>query len=223
MDSFGRLLASAADRIDAFKLDLIACTTNMQLLENEVSSMKLEKQMLMDDYNNMTVSFNSLRIAFSEMESESIQLRVRLESKDKAAKEGSSQAIESALLVFRTTANAEIERLQKSLADMEAIMSEREREVSRCNSHIAMLEQELQEYKSLTDKLKQKIRDITPLDKRELLDSFEEVMQDEMMTMKAAFENKLKIAKGELENLSKKHQNDIQRIKESASVKKIIR
>lgn len=219
-DSFGKLLAIAADRIDGFKLDLVAAATNAQIIENEMSSVKLEKQMIADDYNSMTVSFNSLRVAFSEMESESIQLRVRLESKEKNGGEAISKAAESELLAFRSTANAEISRLRKSLEDLESIMSEREREVSRYNSHIAMLEQQLQEYKDLTDKLKVKIREITPLDKRELLDSFEEVMRDEMMTMKGAFESKLKMAKGELELLSKKHQQDIQRIKES-SISKI--
>lgn len=154
------------------------------------------------------------------MESESIQLRVRLESKEKSSKENDNKVTEEALLAFRTTANAEIERLQKLLTDMETMMNERNREVSRYNSHISMLEQQLEEYKVLTDKLKNKIRDITPLDKRELLDSFEEVMRDEMMTMKGAFESKLKLAKGEMEVLSKKHQQDILRLKESVVVKK---
>lgn len=174
-----------------------------------------------DDYNSMTVNFNALRVAFSEMESDMIQLRVRLEAKDKAAKD--TDAVDKAVMTFRVTANAEIERLQKSLADKESIMEERDREIARYNTHIAMLEQELQEYKDLTEKLKQKVRDITPLDKRELLDSFEEVMQDEMMTMKSAFENKLRLAKGELEVLSKKHQHDIQRLKESNSTIKLLR
>lgn len=76
LESFGRLLAVAADSIDGFKMDLIITTTNAQLLENELSSTRLEKEMVSEDLSSITFSLNSLRVAFSEMESECIQLRV---------------------------------------------------------------------------------------------------------------------------------------------------
>ena len=59
--------------------------------------------------------------------------------------------------------------------------------------------EELSSYKVLCEKLKQKIRDMSGKDSKtqDFLDSFEEVMRDEMMTMKLAFETKLKQAKEE--------------------------
>ena len=57
--------------------------------------------------------------------------------------------------------------------------------------------EELDSYKKLTEKLKLKIRDMGAGSKesKDFLDTFEEVMRDEMSAMKAAFEMKLRIAK----------------------------
>lgn len=176
--------------------------------------------MLSDDLTAVSVNYSSLRVAYSEMQTELIQQRVRLESKNEVNNEKFVKTLETKLALLAQSSDAEISRLTTALENKEAMFSEREREISNYNSHIAALEQELEDYRALTEKLKRKIREISPLDKRELLDSFEEVMRDEMMTMKGAFENKLKIARGELELLSKKHQQDIQTLKQS-SIKRI--
>ncbi len=75
--------------------------------------------------------------------------------------------------------------------------------------------EELNNYRTLNEQLKQKIRDMSGNDSRdskEFLDTFEEVMRDEMMAMKCAFENKLKFAKEAADLLSKKHQELISRM-----------
>ncbi len=54
-------------------------------------------------------------------------------------------------------------------------------------------------------------------DSKEFLDTFEEVMRDEMMAMKSAFETKLKFAKEASDLLSKKHQELISRMTLTAS------
>lgn len=75
--------------------------------------------------------------------------------------------------------------------------------------------EELNSYRSLNEQLKQKIRNISgssSYDSKEFLDTFEEVMRDEMMAMKCAFETKLKFAKEASDLLSKKHQELISRM-----------
>jgi len=77
------------------------------------------------------------------------------------------------------------------------------------------LTEELNCCRSLNAQLKQKIRDISGRssnDSKEFLDTFEEVMKDEMMAMKYAFETKLKFAKDAADLLSKKHQELISRM-----------
>jgi hypothetical protein len=87
---------------------------------------------------------------------------------------------------------------------------------------------ENKQYQTMIDKLKDKIRDLSMKssssaagksggNNNEFFDTFEEVMKEEMMTMKMAFEAKLKAAKDEADALSKKHQQEIQRIQTSSS------
>ena len=69
-------------------------------------------------------------------------------------------------------------------------------------------------YKKLTEKLKLKIRDMGAGSKesKDFLDTFEEVMRDEMSAMKAAFEMKLRVAKEEADATTRRHQQEIARI-----------
>jgi hypothetical protein len=74
--------------------------------------------------------------------------------------------------------------------------------------------EELGSYKKLVESLKAKIKDMGQgsKDSKDFLDTFEEVMREEMLTMKAAFETKLRAAKDEAEATSKRHQMEISRL-----------
>ncbi len=205
-------------KVNSCKDDVLAATTHANLVENELHSIRLEKQMLADDLSQSGLNYSTLRVAFSEMQTEMINLRLKLESAPDSSK--SLASMESKFLLESNLAKAEIHRLNTIAQDLEARLNENDREKSSQQQHIMMLEEELQQYKVLTEKLKQRIRDISPLDKREFLDSFEEVMRDEMMAMKGAFEVKLKLAKSEVEALSKKHQQDIQKIRDASVLKR---
>lgn len=76
---------------------------------------------------------------------------------------------------------------------------------------------ELDSYRKLTDKLKAKVREMGAgsAESRDFLDTFEEVMRDEMAAMKAAFELKLRLAKEEMDATSRRHQAEIARIQTS--------
>jgi chromosome segregation ATPase len=188
-----------------------AAVTNSQLLESELQSARLEKQMLSDDYNAVCGNLNTLNTAFSEMQTELIQLKVKLDT----AKETQKRSESSDLKLL--TANCELRALRDARSDLEVQVEDLRRDKNKLDAQVAVQAKEIEQYKAMVDRMKQKIRDLTPTDKREFLDSFEEVMREEMATMREAFEHKLRTAKGEVEALSKKHQQDLARIRESHS------
>ena len=81
-------------------------------------------------------------------------------------------------------------------------------------TQVRFFKSEVEAYKQLNDKLKDKIRSMGTgyKDNKDFLDTFEEVMREEMMTMKSAFEMKLKNAKEDAENISRRHRQEIQRL-----------
>merc|ERR1712216_242474 len=74
-------------------------------------------------------------------------------------------------------------------------------------------------YKKMCESLKNKIRELSSKDgdSKDFMDSFEEVMQDEMYTMKLAFEAKLKCKSDEVAALAQRHALEISRIQASSS------
>jgi hypothetical protein len=78
---------------------------------------------------------------------------------------------------------------------------------------VSELTGELEGMVRVNEGLKEKMKSLSGSEgNREFADTFEEVMRDEMMAMKAAFEAKLKNAKAEYEAMTRRHQNDIYRI-----------
>lgn len=81
------------------------------------------------------------------------------------------------------------------------------------------MQDEINQYKKLTESLKNKIRELTAKsggDSKDFMDTFEEVMQEEMMTMKSAFETKLRLAKEDADKMSRRHQQEILRMQSSS-------
>ena len=67
----------------------------------------------------------------------------------------------------------------------------------------------------MTEELKKKLRELggkSGADAKDFLDSFEEVMKEEMMTMKTAFETRLKVAKAESDEVARRHANEIRNL-----------
>lgn len=213
--AFQRVIKAVSEKVKLLSDSSSGSSSRITDLEDELSSMRLERQLLGEDLASVSASYTSLRVAFSEMESEMIQLRVKMDEVKKAASKNDS--LDAQMLAAREANNADILRLTNALTAIENRLASMEREKDDANMQNTILGTELIKYKALTEKLKQKIRDITPMDKREFLDSFEEVMRDEMMAMKDAFETKLRLAKGEVEAMSRKHQQDILRLKDSSS------
>ena len=96
-----------------------------------------------------------------------------------------------------------IQKLQSQLLDTEDRRVSLERDVADGLVEIATLSK-------MNDTLKIKIKELSGSDdRREFADTFEEVMREEMMAMKVAFEAKLKAAKTEAESASRKAQLEI--------------
>jgi len=86
-----------------------------------------------------------------------------------------------------------------------------ENEISNLKFEIVQINLELQSSQKLIITLKDKIRDMGGKDVS-FMDSFEEVMRDEMLAMKWAFEAKLRVAKEKAESTSQRHAQEIQRM-----------
>jgi chromosome segregation ATPase len=98
-----------------------------------------------------------------------------------------------------------------------AKLSESETENRNLKFEVGELTEEVKSLKNLSDQLKQKIREMAGND-TSFLDSFEEVMKDEMMAMKWAFEAKLRVAKEKCDAMAQRHQKEIQALRESSSL-----
>jgi chromosome segregation ATPase len=104
------------------------------------------------------------------------------------------------------------DKMPSTVRELEAKLRVLEDAKSRLDSELLQKTEECDSYRQLTETLKEKIRNLSSPDQRDFLDSFEEVMRDEMYAMKKAFEMKLKIAKDEADQASRRHYNQIQQM-----------
>lgn len=89
-------------------------------------------------------------------------------------------------------------------------MEDRRYALERSNNEI---QSEMISVRTLNESLMKKLRDLSNKEnKREFTDTFEEVMREEMMAMKTAFELKLKIATEERDVATRRHQTELQRL-----------
>lgn len=136
--------------------------------------------------------------------------------------------------------NTQVEKLRAELAaslQRSSAMSSLQTENQELLARLAALEgenrglvrslkcsdDEVTSYKKLTESLKQKIRELSSAsgDGRDFLDSFEEVMRDEMMTMKDAFEAKLRAAREEADAATRRHNMQIQQLNSSSHTRPV--
>jgi hypothetical protein len=112
-----------------------------------------------------------------------------------------------------------LERLPPLLAQEEEKRLKAEDEKISLNSLVMAMTEELKQYKHLNEQLKQKMREMTGKDtsSKEFIDSFEEVMQDELMAMKGAFEAKLRVKSEEAEAMTTRHRQEIIRLNANSS------
>eukprot|EP01041_Mallomonas_annulata_P004954 gene4954-9908_t len=182
------------------------------MVEREMSSVTLQRDIMGNDLSSLSAEHQALSGAYHALESESRAMETKMltSSSDASGQE------QLAKLQFELR-----EALGKASAvpALEAVVRELQRKISdsdmsqiSLHTEVRQLQSDNQVYRDLTESLKTKLKNLGSRDNREYLDTFEEVMRDEMMSMKTAFESKLKVAREEVETISKKHQMEIQRL-----------
>ena len=96
-------------------------------------------------------------------------------------------------------------------------LSSAEEEKESLANQIPPLMNEIELHKCLVEKLKNNIKALSDSKGRDFAETFEEVMREEMMSMKTAFEAKLRAAKTEIEIVSRRHQQQIQNLQTISS------
>lgn len=129
------------------------------------------------------------------------------------------QEYEGKLLEMRseTAASSSVKRqLDKAKASMEALEARcgaAEHKNIELEGALQSSKTDLAAQENLNQTLKDVIKKMTnEANRNDFADTFEEVMREEMMAMKGAFEAKLKIAREQTEAMSRKRQSEINRI-----------
>lgn len=215
-------------------------------LESDLATNTVQRDILSGDLASATSELEVMKGAFSGMESETIDLRRKLDieraknqelsvgggnqsggggggvSKEELVAAQRRLAAANDLLhqlqedlAVSTRRNIELERLPKDVASLEARIVMLESDKGQLKAANVGLTNEVESYKKLTESLKEKLKAASNSDK-DFFDTFEEVMRDEMATMKSAFEAKLRAARDESDQLSRKHSQEILRLQQES-------
>lgn len=189
---------------------------NRVSLESELSSSSTTKELLQSDLITLQEEHTALKAAYSQLQSDAEANNSR--SLEKQLNLANDKLIElQAELAGAARKTLELERLPPQLAESEEKVRRLSDENIQAYNTNKELMNEVESYKQLCDSLKKKIKDMSGKDTREFMDSFEEVMQEEMMTMKAAFEGKLKRKTEDAEAMAARHRAEISRLSSSNS------
>ena len=212
-----RLLHEATKgRLGSMNDQLLSMNHVKETLETDMQTLQMAQDIVNNDFLSVQQELEAMRTAFSAQQAEA-------QGNDSAAKLDRANNLlinmqaEVAAAHRRTL---DLERLPAVVAELESKLRVLEQNSIEQHGEIRVLSGELQSYKNMAEGLKQKIRDLSAkggTESKDFLDSFEEVMKDEMYTMKLAFEAKLKAKADEATALAQRHATEINRIQASAS------
>lgn len=214
-----QLLDNAIEgRFASLKSEISLLLSVKMNLENELSSSTLQRDMIQQDLSTLTEAHSALTAAYHSLSYETATMqRKSLDSNLSDTVEQQKRTIlklEGDLLEQRLQLKA-FEQWPSMVAELEVRLRASSDEKTQLELQQKAMQEEIAHYKKLTDSLKSKLKDLTAKsggDSKDFMDTFEEVMQEEMMTMKSAFENKLKQAREEADRMSKRHQQEILRM-----------
>ena len=206
-----RLLDEAhAARARQSREQMEAMTSVRDAIESELITQSTKSEILQRDLEGASQELDALKGAYASLELESAKrASVASASKDEKQRQELADKTISNLSADLGKAHRRIFDLEKvvdSVADIEARLRLAEDAKFSTQGRLDQALQEVDGLTKLTESLKGRLRDLSsrPTD-REFLDSYEEVMRDEMLTMKSAFENKIRLVKEEAEAASKRH------------------
>ena len=220
------LVSCVIKRLDELCDEINVLSAQNEQLETQIGTYSLERDMLSKDMEQLTFLNNALRKEKLGLENDCSKKHI--DTNDELAKEVEELREKNRKLQTElTSSKVQINHLQLSkdqIASLEATIISNQFDAettrNRFENKIAGLQEENSTLKRLTEQLKGKIRDLgsrSGADAKDFLDSFEEVMQEEMMAMKAGFESKLKVAKAESDELARRHANEIKSLSLTAS------
>ena len=209
-------------RFSSLKAEISLLLSVKENLENEISSINLQRDMIQQDLTTLTEAHSALTAAYHSLSYETATMQKKsLDSNLSSTVEEQKKTImklEGDLLEQRLQLKA-FEQWPGMVAELEVKLRALADEKSQLELNQKSMQDEILHYKKLTENLKAKLRELsakTGSDGKDFMDTFEEVMQEEMMTMKSAFETKLRLAKEEADRMSKRHQQEIMRMQSSS-------
>lgn len=194
------------------------------VLEADNQTLTLQKDLIQQDFFTINDQHEALKAAYHSLSYESATVGIKSDSKEK------DTIIEklNKELNLATNENSKL-KLEMSSMNYQDLILEMEKKLNdtiqaKLNLEKAYkdIQDELNYYKKQCEKLKNNFKELNSsnnITEKNFLDSFEEVMKDEMMNMKFAFEKKLRDAKDSSEELRKKHQSEIILLQEKIKVK----
>ena len=209
-------------RFSSLKAEISLLLSVKENLENEISSINLQRDMIQQDLTTLTEAHSALTAAYHSLSYETATMQKKsLDSNLSSTVEEQKKTImklEGDLLEQRLQLKA-FEQWPGMVAELEVKLRALADEKSQLELNQKSMQDEILHYKKLTENLKAKLRELSAKagsDGKDFMDTFEEVMQEEMMTMKSAFETKLRLAKEEADRMSKRHQQEILRMQSSS-------
>lgn len=207
-------------RETALREQLVSMNSVNHALESENSSLITNMNITTKDLQTMQSELEAMRVSYQTLHEETVGKEGQGAQAEKELKKANDKLIElQSELVNAARKSLELERLPPLLAQEEEKRRKAEDEKISLNSLVMAMTEELKQYKHLNEQLKQKMREMTGKDtsSKEFIDSFEEVMQDELMAMKGAFEAKLRVKSEEAEAMTTRHRQEIIRLNANSS------
>ena len=199
-------------------------TQERELLQSEFDAYKSTSQTEMARKNAEILELQeSLSKAYNANEEAGLELK-QTQTKNAESRKELIVEYEKKIQDFRAdnASSASIKRqLEKTTANLQNL--EKKYTISEDKNielkHIVdSLKSEITALEKLNHNLKETVKKMTnDANKNDFADTFEEVMREEMMSMKSAFEAKLRIAQDQVEVMSKKRLSEIRNIEGSKS------
>lgn len=215
------LVSCVIKRLDELCDEINHLSASNEELESQIKTYNLERDMTQKDIEQLTFLNNALRTEKRSLENECSKKHIDTneslmtqmeELREKNRKLHSDLSAATVQIGISEGYKEQIGHLESTVISNQ-LMAEDEK--IKLQNQIDELKEENESYKRRNEQLKQKIRDLSGksnVDAKEFLESFEEVMKEEMMTMKNAFEHKLKAARAESEETARRHANEIRNL-----------
>ena len=182
-------------------------------VECELASQHTRCELTQRDLEATARQLDALKGAYSALEIEAAQRgSSSAQSQAQAQQAQQAQLAESTIselssdLARAQRRIKDLEKVADSVVDIEARLRQAEEAKASLQGRLSEATQESEANARTCESLRAKLRELSARGKdRDFLDSYEEVMRDEMMTMKDAFERKLRLAKEEAEASSRRN------------------